>query len=270
MTPTLRWRTWPLLLCLTLHALVLGLLDSPHGLRSTPHGRAEPQVVKITLLAAKPVNPHPPAPVPAPVAPLAAGRAVAPPATQAAPPPPSAEDWAFAAQYSLKNSKAYRHHWGQQVRSMMGTATEGPEQGLVRFRIEIAPDGRLSRIDTLWTTSDVAEKKARQAIASLPDLPPTPTGQPLIFEKTIVFSPFAHDDPPVYRYDCEPDPIAFRNPFVWDGQSPQVRQAQAQAKVMTEQELADCRKQLPRETVDAEVARDRRVMERWGWSGKQP
>ena len=195
---------------------------------------------------------------------------MAPPATQAAPPPPSAEDWAFAAQYSLKNSKAYRHHWGQQVRSMMGTATEGPEQGLVRFRIEIAPDGRLSRIDTLWTTSDVAEKKARQAIASLPDLPPTPTGQPLIFEKTIVFSPFAHDDPPVYRYDCEPDPVAFRNPFVWDGQSPQVRQAQAQAKVMTEQELADCRKQLPRETVDAEVARDRRVMERWGWSGKQP
>jgi hypothetical protein len=39
-----------------------------------------------------------------------------------APPPPSAEDWAFATKYSLKNSKAYRYMWGQQVRSMMGTA----------------------------------------------------------------------------------------------------------------------------------------------------
>ena len=270
MRPILRWRPWPLLLCLTLHALVLGLLDSHQWLRAAPSERAEPQVVKITLLGAKPVSPHRPAPVPAPAAPKPAGRAEAAPASQPAPPPPSAEDWAFAAQYSLKNSKAYRHHWGQQVRSMMGTATEGPEQGLVRFRIEIAPDGRLNRIDTLWSTSDVAETKARQAIARLPDLPPTPTGQPLIFEKTIVFSPFAHDDPPVYRYDCEPDPIAFRNPFVWDGQSPQVRQAQAQTKVMTEQEREDCRKQLPHETVDAEVARDRRVMERWGWSGKQP
>lgn len=269
MTPFLRWRPWALLLCLALHALVLGLLDSHRWLRSTPSEPAEPQAVKITLLAAKPLKPSSP-PVPAPTAPLPARHTVATPVTQAAPAPPSAEDWAFAAQYSLKNSKAYRYHWGQQVRSMMGTATDGPEQGMVRFRIEIAPNGRLSRIETLWSTSDVAEKKAREAMARLPDLPPIPTGEPLIFEKTIAFSPFAHDDPPVYRYDCEPDPVAFRNPFVWDGQSAKVRQAQAQPKVVSEQELEDCRKQLPRETVDAEVARDRHVMERWGWSGKRP
>jgi hypothetical protein len=35
---------------------------------------------------------------------------------------------------------------------MMGTAIEGPDQGVVRFRVEIAPDGSLARLETLWTT----------------------------------------------------------------------------------------------------------------------
>ncbi|WP_201503213.1 hypothetical protein, partial [Escherichia coli] len=120
------------------------------------------------------------------------------PASMAAPPAPTAEEWAFAGRYTLKNSKAYRYTWGQQVRSMMGTAVEGPDQGMVRFRVEIAPDGSLAKLDTLWSTSPVAERLARQAIATMPRWPATPTGKPLVFEKTISFSPFASDDPPLY------------------------------------------------------------------------
>ena len=80
--------------------------------------------------SAPPTEPAAPAPLPSPDRPRA---------SMAAPPPPSAEEWAFAAKYTLKNSKGYRYSWGQQVRSLMGTALEGPDQGLVRFRIEIAP-----------------------------------------------------------------------------------------------------------------------------------
>lgn len=73
---------------------------------------------------------------------------------------------------------------------MMGTAVEGPDQGVVRFEIEIAPNGKVVRVDTIWSTSDKAEALARAAIAQLPELPPTPTGKPLVFEKTISFQPF--------------------------------------------------------------------------------
>ena len=34
------------------------------------------------------------------------------PASQAAPPAPTAQEWAFAAKYTLKNSKGYRYIWG--------------------------------------------------------------------------------------------------------------------------------------------------------------
>jgi hypothetical protein len=189
--------------------------------------------------------------------------------TQAAPPAPSAEQWAFATKYTLKNSKAYRHTLGQQVRSMMGTATEGPDQGHVRFRFEIAPNGTLLQLVTLWQTSQVAEARARQAIARMGQWPPTPTGKPLVFEKTIAFTPFASDDTPSYQDDCQPDPPAFRNPFAWDGQSEprmpnaaprEAANAQAQA-----QALQDCLAQLPKDSIEAELARDRRAMERWGW-----
>ena len=184
----------------------------------------------------------------------------------AAPPPPTAEEWAFAAKYTNKNSKGYRYSWGQQVRSMMGTAVEGPDQGVVRFRIEIAPDGSLTQLQTLWTTSAKAEQLARQAIENMPPLPPTPTGKPLIFDKTISFSPFANDGPPIYRDDCLPEPPVFRNPFAWDGKSPQVVASPTPAAPLDPQALADCLRQLPKDSVEAETARDQRLMDQWGSS----
>ncbi len=188
------------------------------------------------------------------------------PARMAAPPAPTAEEWAFAAKYTNKNSKGYRYSWGQQVRSMMGTAVEGPDQGFVRFRIEIAPDGTLAKLETLWTTSEVAERLARQAVESMPALPPTPTGKPLIFEKTISFSPFASDGPPSYKDDCLPDPPVFRNPFAWDGKSPQVRAEPPKTEKLDPQALEECLRQLPQDSIEAEITRDQRAMERWGWS----
>jgi hypothetical protein len=184
----------------------------------------------------------------------------------AAPPTPTAEEWAFAAQYTHKNSKAYRHTWGQHVRSMMGTVLEGPDQGAVRFRVEIAPDGTLVKLETLWSTSAVAERLARQALETVPSWPPTPTGKPLIFEKTISFTPHASEGPPSYQEDCLPDPPAFRNAFAWDGQAPQIgTAAPAQHTEKPDpQALEDCLRQLPRDSIDAELARDQRIMDRWG------
>jgi hypothetical protein len=189
-----------------------------------------------------------------------------PRASMDAPPAPTAEEWALASTYTLKNSKRYRHTWGQQVRSMMGTALEGPDQGVVRFRIEIAPNGSLVRLDTLWSTSAKAEQLARQAMENMPPLPPTPTGEPLVFEKTISFQPFDADVPPIYKDDCIPDPPAYRNPFAWDGKSPQVRAepVAAPAKALDPQALAECLKQLPQDSIEAEAAHNQRQLEQWG------
>jgi hypothetical protein len=189
-----------------------------------------------------------------------------PPATQAAPPVPTAEEWAFASNYTLKNSKGYRYYWGQQVRSMMGTAVEGPDQGSVRFQVEIAPDGTISKLETLWATSAVAEQLARKAIKNLPSLPPTPTGKPLIFERTIMFTPFASGGPPIYQDDCLPDPPAFGDPFAWDGKSPQVYAKPKPAETIDPKMLADCLKQLPQDSIEAIRAHDQRVMNQWGSS----
>jgi hypothetical protein len=188
----------------------------------------------------------------------------------AAPPAPTAEEWALAGQYRLKNSKRYRYTWGQQVRSMMGTAVEGPDQGMVRFRVEIAPDGTLAQLRTLWTTSDVAERLAREAIGNMPPLPPTPTGRPLVFERTISFSPFASDGPPIYRDDCLPDPPAFRNPFAWDGKAPQVRAEPTPREELDPRALEECLKQLPRDSIEAESAHDQRLMDQWGSTKRGP
>ena len=188
------------------------------------------------------------------------------PASMAAPPAPTAAEWAFASTYKLKNSKGYRYTWGQQVRSMMGTAVEGPDQGMVRFRVEIAPDGSLTRLDTLWSTSPVAERLARQAIDNMSRWPATPTGKPLIFEKTISFSPFASDGPPLYKDDCLPDPPVFSNPFAWDGQSAREPAPSRPAQKPDPQALEDCLKQLPRDSIEAESARDQRLLDQWGSS----
>jgi hypothetical protein len=189
------------------------------------------------------------------------------PATMAAPSSPTAEEWTFASKYTNKNSKGYRHSWGQQVRSMMGTAIEGPDQGEVRFRIEIAPNGTLVKLDTLWSTSAHAEKLARKAIQNMPALPPTPTSKPLIFEKTISFSPFASDGTPTYKDDCLPDTPAFKNPFAWDGKSEQVKAQQAPTEPeLDAQAMEECLRQLPKDTLEAETARDQRIMDQWGSS----
>jgi len=190
-------------------------------------------------------------------------------ASMAAPPAPTAEEWAFAARYTLKNSKGYRYSWGQQVRSLMGTAVEGPEQGMVRFRIEIAPDGTLARLQTLWSTSAAAEQRARQAIGNLPRLPPTPTGQPLVFDRTISFTPFASDGPPLYKDDCLPDPPEHGNPFAWDGTSTPARAVPKPAAVPDPQALEECLKQLPKDSIEAESARDQRLKEQWDSSRLQ-
>lgn len=181
----------------------------------------------------------------------------------AAPPAPSAEEWSFAARYALKNSKGYRHSWGRQVRSMMGTAVESPDQGMVRFLVEIAPDGRLSRLVTIWTTSAVAERLARKAIESMPPLPPTPTGKSLVFERTIAFTPFATDDTPIYRNDCLPDPPVFRNAFAWDGKSAQPPSPLQPGEAPDPGDMEECLKQLPRDSIEAEAAHDQRQQERW-------
>ncbi len=270
-----------LLLTLALHA-ALWLLASGYPFQHVSPPQAVEKIVFLELIPPprqplpEPPSARPTTPITAPTTPPPPDKALAAPApapspdrpraSMAAPPPPTAEEWAFAAQYTNKNSKGYRYSWGQQVRSMMGTAVEGPDQGVVRFRIEIAPDGRLTQLQTLWTTSAKAEQLARQAIQNMPPLPPTPTGKPLIFDKTISFSPFANDGPPLYRDDCLPDPPVFRNPFAWDGKSPQVVAAQTPTAPLDPQALADCLRLLPKDTIEAESARDQRLMDQWGTS----
>lgn len=193
------------------------------------------------------------------------------PASMAAPAAPTEQEWALAAKYTPKNSKRYRYNWGQQVRSMMGTAVEGPDQGIVRFHVEIAPDGRLARLETLWSTSAAAEKLAREAIRQMPPLPPTPTGKPLVFEQTISFQPFDAGWPPIYKYDCLPDPPKFRNPFVWDGKSP--RGSPRPAEVQEPRDpvsMEECLKSLPQDTLEAESADMDRQQKQWGSSRLDP
>ena len=85
----------------------------------------------------------------------------------------------------------------------------------------------------------------------------------MVIEKTIAFTPCASDGPPLYKDDCLPDPPAFNNPFSWSGKSARVQvEAEPQEKPDA-QTLEDCLKQLPKDSIDAENARDRRVMDQW-------
>lgn len=276
---------------LALHALLLAWIAGQWSLQRPGPGATGPSLIRLQLLRPPPEAAiETIAPVPAAAPPLPRLEPLPPPqiawvpapvpqpprqpATMEAPPEPTAEEWAFAGSYRLKNSKAYRWTWGRQVRSRMGTAVEGPDQGMVRLRVEIAPDGTLTRLETLWSTSPLAERLARQAIASMPRWPATPTGRPLVFERTIAFTPYADDSPPIYRDDCLPDPPAFRNPFVWDGRSgPGPSPATALGtprEPLDPRALEDCLKQLPQDSIDADSARDRRLLERWGSSADRP
>ena len=265
-------------LSVALHAAALGwvvAVSTPSKPKVLPDDVSFVELVQ----APKPPSPPPPPPVAAPrsvpLAPAPAPSAPVPDISTAppellnqpyreAPPAPSAQEWAAAASYTLKNSTRYRHTWGQQVRSMMGTAFDGPDQGVVRFRVVIAPNGRLVELQTLWTTSPMAERLARQAIERMPLLPPTPNGQPLIFEKTINFDARTPDIPPVYKNDCLPDPPQLRNPYVWDGQSPQGPATQPIADKLDPEAYAECLKQLPQDSMDAEIMHDQLQLERWG------
>ncbi|MCW5634450.1 MAG: energy transducer TonB [Rubrivivax sp.] len=269
-----------LVVSLALHAGLLVLAAGHLSVRRPERPAEVPTVIRLQLLPTPPelVRPEPAAPAIAPEPPARpAATFPAPevvpanvpdvprqPASMAAPPAPTAGQWAFAGRYTLKNSKAYRHTWGQQIRSMMGTAVEGPDQGMVRFRVEIAPDGSLAGLETLWSTSPVAERLARQAIASMPRWPATPTGRPLVFEKTISFTPFATDGPPIYKDDCLPDPPAFGNPFAWDGKSAHEPARGEPTEKPDPRAMEDCLRQLPRDSIEAESAHDQRVMDRWG------
>lgn len=184
------------------------------------------------------------------------------PASLAAPPPPSAEDWQLASTYTLRNSKRYRHNWGQLVRSMMGTAVAGPNQGQVRFRIQIAPDGKIAQVEELWSTSEWASRQAWKAIRGLPSLPPTPTGKPLTFEQTISFLPYETGWPPSYKLDCLPEPEPFRNPFAWDGVSPM---PSGQARTHRPPIPDDCVIDSTAETIEEEERELNRQMDQWRW-----
>lgn len=257
-----------LLLSLALHVLALWAVQPLRLERQPPPVEDEVLVLEVAPIPVEAVRPEPVANAPGPVAARSAQPAPTPerqPAFMAAPPAPTAQEWALAGKYTLKNSKRYRYTWGQQVRSMMGTAYEGADQGLVRFRVEIAPDGRLAKLETLWSTSEAAERLARRAVAQMPPLPPTPTGQPLVFEQTIAFQPFEVGGPPWYRNDCVPDPPAFRNPFAWDGLSSTRRAAPAPDARPDPQALEECLRNLPPDSVEADSAHDRRQMEQWGW-----
>jgi hypothetical protein len=184
------------------------------------------------------------------------------PASMPAPAAPTAEEWQLASTYTPRNSKRYRYAWGQQVRSMMGTAIEGPDQGAVRFRIEIAPDGKIARVEELWTTSAVASKLALKAIWSLPPLPPIPTGKPLIFEQTISFQPYETGWAPSYKLDCLPEPAAFNNPFAWNGTSPPVAAPQTHRPPPPE----GCPPDSTEDTIEAEEKSFKRQMDQWRWA----
>ena len=129
-------------LSVALHALVwMWVTDGVGQPETTREAKATPPEAEVVFLEAtatppgKPLPPQPPVAkaVPPPPTRQAAPLTDAPPrladaanptertpAFREAPPAPTSEEWALAATYSLKNSKRYRHTWGQQVRSMMG------------------------------------------------------------------------------------------------------------------------------------------------------
>ncbi len=272
------WRRLPITLP---GAVLIGLLSLWTGTLLMPDGKPGPaappplnaQFIELPTQpppeeARKPERtPQPPKPASLPEAP-AERPPLATPVSLAAPPAPSAEEWQLASTYTLKNSKRYRNAWGQQVRSMMGTAVEGPDQGQVRFRITINPDGTLAQAEELWSTSAKASELARRAIQHMPALPPTPTGKPLVFEQTVSFLPYETGWPPSYKNDCLPDPTSFKNPFAWDGASPQVdrtRQSEGDPTADSDAPITECDPNTTADSIEEEESELKRQMERNRW-----
>lgn len=258
-------------------AAVLLSLAFHVGLMGPWWGKAQPPVpeepIQVRLEAKPGIVVKPPKPKllkkapPEPVKPRAVPDTPPPPepakvlASMAAPSAPSAEEWKIASTYTPRNSKRYRYNWGQQVRSMMGTAVEGPGQGVVRFRIEIAPDGKIARVEELWSTSELASKLALKAIQNMPPLPPTPTGKPLVFEQTISFLPYETGWPPSYKLDCLPEPETFKNPYAWNGSSPPSYTPPGHRPPPPE----GCPPDSTADTIEEEERELKRQVDQWRW-----
>lgn len=245
-------------------ALSLGLHGGLLAPWSIPAPPVVPKPLEIRIVSPEPVaEPTPPRPRRAAKQPRPVEAAPeTPPQSLAAPSAPTAEEWALAATYAPRNGKRYRNAWGQQVRSMMGTAVAGPDQGMVRFRIEIAPDGKVARVEELWSTSEKASQLAWQAIRKLPPLPPTPNGKPLVFEQTISFLPYETGWPPSYKLDCLPEPAPFRNPFVWDGGAPPNVVPREHRPPPPE----GCPPDSTADTIEEEEQSFKRQMDQWRWA----
>ncbi len=85
-----------------------------------------------------------------------------------------------------------------------------------------------------------------------------------MLEKTIDFSPFASNAPLRYKDDCQPEPVAFRSPFAWDGRSALARLASTPSVPPDPRDMEECLRQLPRDSVEAESAHDQQLLEQWG------
>ena len=106
--------------------------------------------------------------------------------------------------------------------------------------------------DKAFAAPAPAPSPGRHRTSMAAPLPPTPTGKPLIFDKTISFSPSTNDGPPMYRDNCLPDPPVFSNPVTWDGRSSQMKAAPTPTAQLDPQALADCLHLLPKENVEIE------------------
>lgn len=241
-------------------ALSLGLHAGLLAIRESTSLPPPPRPVQARLLETPPTEAVPPKTRKRERRP-ATQRALKEPASLAAPPAPSAEEWRLASSYAPRNAKRYRNAWGQQVRSQMGTAVEGPDQGQVRFRIEIAPDGKVAHVAELWSTSKKASELAWRAIRELPPLPPTPSGKPLVFEQTISFLPHETGWPPSYALDCLPEPEPFTNPFAWDGTSPRKVVERGHRPPPPE----GCPPDSTADSIEEEERALKRQMEQWRW-----
>jgi len=86
----------------------------------------------------------------------------------------------------------------------------------------------------------------------------------LIFEKTISFSPYFENARPSYKDDCLPDPPGFESPYTWDGKSPWVPPKPKPVEKPDPRAMEECLKQLPKDSIDAEIGRTEELMGRWG------